>query len=233
VLNFGDSDFPAIFEPAELLELLDFLKGALRKSGVFEKGVTLKNVKAEVFEVADFHFGSGIAEPGDGGAGEVQGVFVEIEDRFYDIGIQDVGGGFYRGGDAGDGSGSVFEKGTDGGIDDFGIEERFVALDIDKNLAIGVSSDFGYALGASAVVRAGHASFAAEGFDRFDDAVVIGGDYDPGGKLRKFGPFVNALDHRSTSQRYQGFTGEAGGTVASWNYDYDVGWTHKIPTYIN
>jgi hypothetical protein len=33
---FGDADFPAIFEPAELLELLDFFEGALRECGVFK-----------------------------------------------------------------------------------------------------------------------------------------------------------------------------------------------------
>ena len=33
---FGDADFPAIFEPAELLEVLDFFESALGKSGVFE-----------------------------------------------------------------------------------------------------------------------------------------------------------------------------------------------------
>ena len=59
--------------------------------------------------MADFHFGGGIAEPGDGGAGKIKGVFVEIEDGFYDVGIHDVGGGFYVGGDAGDGGGSIFE----------------------------------------------------------------------------------------------------------------------------
>ena len=33
---FGDADFPAIFEPTELLELLDFFQGALRECGVFK-----------------------------------------------------------------------------------------------------------------------------------------------------------------------------------------------------
>ena len=59
------------------------------------------------------------------------------------------------------------------------------------------------------------------------DAIVIGGDNDAGGKLGKFGAFVDALNHAGTSQRYQGFTGQAGGTVASWDNDDDVGWAHK------
>ena len=44
VVYFGDADFPAIFEPAELLELLDFFEGALGERGVFEKGVALEYV---------------------------------------------------------------------------------------------------------------------------------------------------------------------------------------------
>ena len=46
VLDFGDADFPAIFEPAELLELLDFFQGTLRECGVFKKGVALEYVEA-------------------------------------------------------------------------------------------------------------------------------------------------------------------------------------------
>jgi hypothetical protein len=180
-----------------------------------------------VLEVAHFHFGGSVAEPRDGCAGEIEGVFVEVEDGFYDVGIHDVGGRFYWGGDAGDGGGGILEEGADGGVDDFGIEKRFVPLDVYKDLAIGVSGDFSYAFGASAVVGTGHTSFAAEGFDGLDDAVVIGGDDDAGGKLGKLGAFVDALDHGSTSQRYKRFAGQADGTVASRNYDDDIGWTHK------
>ena len=155
-----------------------------------------------MFEVADFHFGGSIAEPGDGRAGEIESVFVKIEDRFYDVGIEDIGWGFYGGGHAGDRGGSIFEECADGGVDDFGFEKGFVALDVDENLAIGVSGDFGYALGAGAMLGAGHAGFATESFDGFDDAGVVGGDDDAGGELGKFGAFVDALDHSGTSQRY-------------------------------
>jgi len=42
VVYFGYADFPAVFEPAELLEVLDFFEGALRESGVFGQGVALE-----------------------------------------------------------------------------------------------------------------------------------------------------------------------------------------------
>ena len=43
---FGDADFPAIFQPTQLLELLDFLEAALGESGVFEMGVALEYIEA-------------------------------------------------------------------------------------------------------------------------------------------------------------------------------------------
>lgn len=202
VVNFGYANFIAIFEPAELFELLDFFERSLGERGVFEEGVALEDVEAEVLEMADFYFGGGVAEPGDGSAGEVQGVFVKVEDGFHDVGIHDVGGRFYGRGYGGDGGGRIFENGGDGGVDDFGIEERFVALDVDEDLAIDMSGDFGYAFGAGAVLGAGHAGFAAEGFDGLDDAVVVGGDDDASGEFGKLGAFIDALDHGGTSQRY-------------------------------
>ena len=78
--------------------------------------------------------------------------------------------------DGGDGSGGFLEKCADGGVDYFGVEEGLVALDVDEDLAAGVGGDFGDALGSGAMVGAGHAGFAAEGFYRRDDTVVIGSD---------------------------------------------------------
>jgi hypothetical protein len=49
VFDFGYADFPAIFQPAELLELFDTLEFALGQSGIFEEGVALEDVKAEMF----------------------------------------------------------------------------------------------------------------------------------------------------------------------------------------
>ena len=44
VLDFGYADFPAVFEPAELLELFDSFEFALGQRWVFEQGIALENV---------------------------------------------------------------------------------------------------------------------------------------------------------------------------------------------
>jgi hypothetical protein len=49
VFDFGYANLPAVFEPAELLELFDALELALGQGGIFEEGVTLEDVKAEMF----------------------------------------------------------------------------------------------------------------------------------------------------------------------------------------
>ena len=90
-------------------------------------------------------------------------------------------GNFDWSGDGGDGGRGFLEKGADGGVDNFRIQQRFVALHVDEDLAIDVGGDFGDPLGSGAVVGAGHAGFAAEGFYSFNDALVIGGHDDAGG----------------------------------------------------
>jgi len=49
VFDFGYANLPTVFEPAELLELFDALELALGQGGIFEEGVALEHVKAEMF----------------------------------------------------------------------------------------------------------------------------------------------------------------------------------------
>ena len=49
VLDLGYANLPAVFEPAELLELFDALELALGQGGIFEEGIALEHVKAEMF----------------------------------------------------------------------------------------------------------------------------------------------------------------------------------------
>lgn len=225
--DFSNADFPAVFEPAELLKLLDFFEGAWRESRIFEEGVALKNVEAEMLEVAGLDGAAGVADPGDGGAGEVKGVVVEIEDGLDDVGIHDIGRNFDGRGDGGDSGGGFLEKRADGRVDNFRVEEGFVALHVDEDLAPGVGCNFCDALGSSAMVGAGHAGFAAEGLHCFNDAVVIGGHDDAGGELGKLGSFVDALNHGSAGEGDQRLAREAGGTVARGDYDDDFGGSHR------
>lgn len=49
VFDFGYANLPAVFEPAELFELFDAFEFALGQGGIFEEGVALEDVQAEMF----------------------------------------------------------------------------------------------------------------------------------------------------------------------------------------
>src|SRR5260370_23961145 len=49
VFHFGYPDLPAVLQPAQLLELLDLFQFPLRQGRIFQQGIALKNVQAEMF----------------------------------------------------------------------------------------------------------------------------------------------------------------------------------------
>ena len=106
-------------------------------------------------------------------------------------------------------AGGSSSRARDGGVDNLGIQERFVALHVYEDLAIHVGGHFRDALGSGAVVRAGHAGFTAEASTAFNDSVVVGRYDHAGGQFREFGALVNSLDHGSASEGHQWFAGQA------------------------
>ena len=221
VLDFRDADFPAIFEPAELLELLNFFEFALGQGWVFEQGVALEDVQSEMFPVFDVDFLLGVADPRDRRAGKIKTVVFEVEDCFYDIGIHDVAGVADGRSDGGNLGGGFFEERGDRSIDRGWIDERFIALDVYEDVAILVRGHFGDAFGAGAVIATGHAGFATEGSDGVDDALVVGGDYNMMNGLGLPGAFVDALDHGFACERDERLAGKARGGVSRGNDHYD------------
>lgn len=220
--NFGDTDAPAVFEPAELFELLDFFEFALRECGVFEKGIALQNVKAEMLPIFHVEFHLRVSNPGDGRPRKVQGVVVKIDDGFDDVWVHDVPRVPDGSGHGGDLRGGFFEKGSDGSVDGDRIDERLVPLDIDENVAGFVRGHLGDALGSGAMVRAGHTGFAPEGFHSIEDALVVGGHQDAMDGLGAFGALVDMLDHGFACKRDERLAGEARGGVPRRNHDDDV-----------
>jgi len=221
VLDFGDADLPAIFEPAKLFELFNFLEFALRQSWIFEQGIPLKDVETKVFPVFHMDLLLSLADPGNRSAGKIKAVAFEVENRFDDIGIHNVARMANGCGDCGDLSGRFFQECGDGDIDRGWIDERFVSLNVDEDVALLVSGDFGDAFGAGAVVGAGHACFAAETADGVDNPLVIRRYHDAVDGLRLFGAFVNALDHGLAGQRDEWLTGKASGGVTRRYHNYD------------
>ncbi len=201
VLDFGYANLPAIFQPAELLELFDAFEFSLGQSGIFEEGVALEDVEAEVFQMADLDFAGGVADPGNRSAREIEAVVVEIEDGFHDVGVHDVRGRFDRSGYRGDGGGGLFEEGIDRGVDGYRVEQRLISLDIHKDVALFMGGDFRHALGAGAMVGARHADGATEAFHGFHDAFIVGCDNHAAGASGQLGALVDALDHGLAGQR--------------------------------
>ena len=109
---------------------------------------------------------AGVANPGDGSAGEVEGLAVEILNDFDDVGVHD----FARQGDGRAGSGQldgvVIGHGGGYGVYGAGVYQGLVALDVDIDVGWDVGGDFGDAVGSGAVVGTGQNGFGAEGFNR-------------------------------------------------------------------
>lgn len=222
VHDFRNANLPSIFEPPKLLELFDALEFALGQGGIFEEGVALEDVEAEMLQMADLNFAGGVADPGNRRAREIEAIVVEIEDGFYDIGVHDVGGRLDRGGHRGDRGGGLFEKGIDRGVNGRGIEQGLISLDVYEDVALFVGGDFRHALGAGAVVGAGHAGVAAEAFDSFEDAFIVGGDNDAVGASGELRALVDALNHGLASQRNEGLARQTRSSVTRGNDDDDV-----------
>lgn len=225
VVNLDGADFVAVLEPSKLFELLKALELAGRKSGEVDEGVAAAGVHADVLEVAGGDVLAGVADPGDGSAGEVEAVLFEIEDYFDDVGIHDFVN--LPDGRAGrsDGYGGVFLKHFYKGVDGGGIGERFVALNVDVDFGVEMGGDFGDALGAAVMVAAGHHGLAIEILDGFEDALVVGGYDDFIDGLCFADLFVDALDHGFSGDLRERLAGKAYGIVTGGDDGDDlVGW---------
>lgn len=215
---FGDADTIAIFHPAQLLELLEAFEFAGRERGEFEKRVAAKNVKADVFEMARGDGCSGVADPGNGRAGKIERVAVEIADDLDDIGIHDFvgrGDGDAERGDLRFGAG-IFggENGVHASVDDFRRNEREIALNVDVNVGGDVHGDFGDAFGAGAMLAARHDGFAAESFDRRFDALVVRGDDDARDEAALARALNDVLNHGAAGDGREGLAGKTRRSIA-------------------
>ncbi len=221
--GFAHGDAVAVFQPAKLFELLEALEFAGRERGKIEKSVAAKRVDADVLEMARGDALTGVANPGDGRTGKIEGVAVEVGDHFDDVGIHDVfrrGDGDTEGGNLGLISGG--DEGVDDSVDDLGRNERKITLKVDVDVRRGMHGDFSEAIGAGAMLGAGHDDFAVEGFDGGADARVVGGDDDARGTLALLGALVDVLNHGAAGDRGERLSRETGRSVPRGNHDDDV-----------
>src|SRR5713226_2387463 len=97
VRSLGDPDPVAILEPAQLFQLLQLFELALGKGGEFEQGAPAVDIEAQMLEVgrAGWRAKAGsstcsVADPGNGGAGEIERVAFEIEHDLNYAGVHHV-----------------------------------------------------------------------------------------------------------------------------------------------
>lgn len=192
----------------------------------FEK---IAAVAIDAFVSEDLEVFHCVTEIGKRRAGEVKGVTVEFEDDFYDVGIRHdrivrierIGGRDHV-------QTWISAEGCRELIDEFGVDERFVALDIENVCGLGNALDgLGESVGSGGMIRRGHHRFAAEMGDGFCNAFVIGCDDDFRKFRGEFTAFPNVLDEWFTSDEVKRFSGEAGGAPASRKDADDVGFGDK------
>jgi hypothetical protein len=135
-------------------------------------------------------------------------------------------------GDRRDLGGGFFKERCDRGIDGGWVDERFVTLDVDEDVSFLVRGHFGDALGAGAVIDAGHARLATEGADGVHNALVVSGYHDVMDGLGLSRALVDSLDHGLAGERNQRLAGQAGGSITRGDDHYDswfVGTHQKFP----
>ena len=108
------------------------------------------------------------------------------------------------------------------GVDHAGIEQRLVALNVDVNIRRALHRDFGHAVGAAAMIRAGEHGFPAESLDGALDARVVGGDHDGGEQTGDADAFDDVLDHGPAGNHGQGLSRKARGSVARGDDSQDA-----------
>src|SRR5271156_478449 len=179
-----------------------------------------------MLKVPDLDGAPGVADPWDGGAGEIERVVVEIQNDLYDVGVHDVARDLDRRRHGRHYGLRLVQQGRYRDVDGRRIKQRLVTLHIYEHFAIDVGGYFGDPLGAGAMVVAGHARLAAEGGHDLYDAVVVGGHDHPIDTACRFSTFVHSLNHGLSIQGHQRLAGQARGTVARWYYYYDFVGTH-------
>jgi len=208
--GFGYVEGYAVFQESELFQALGLFERAGGEGGeAFQSGFAV-GVEAEVFP--DLSLAGGVAVEGDGGAGEVERAAVKGGDDFDGVGVGNVFGtaGDFEGGDVYVGLG----EGCEDGGDVFGVEEGFVALDVDVDGGVVELGDGVEAVGTAGKVgvgkNAGPAVVVAESFDFRG----VGGDDDFVELRAGLGGTVDPREEGFASDLAEDFAGQAGGGEA-------------------
>ena len=108
-------------------------------------------------------------------------------------------------------------------IDEAGVDEGLVSLDIDEVGRVGkLRGRFGNAVGAGGVLGGGHRDIGSESFGCFFDAFVIGGDDDGVEFFAFLGTLEDVLEKRFSAKMKKRLPGEATGGPSGRDDSYDL-----------
>jgi len=163
----------------------------------------------------------GVATVRDGGAGEVEGVVILIEGEFDDVGIGDeVGVGDWTA-CRDHGKVKIFPEGAGEGINESGLEEGLVALDVDNvGGVLAGGGGFGNAVGAGGVIAAGEGEGGVNFLAEIGDTLVIGCDEEFVEFLALASAFEDVLEKGFSEEWMEGLSGEACRGPARWDNAY-------------
>lgn len=104
--------------------------------------------------------------------------------------------------------------GKDRGIDGFGIDKRFIRLDIYNYVAVLRGSGFGHPVGTGDVVGSRHPDWRAETSRGFVNPIIISGNDRARDIPGQASSLIHVLEHALTCDFSENFSGEARGRKA-------------------
>lgn len=215
-----------IFKGAELFEAFGGFQVGDGEAHQTEEGFAAKAVNPEVLakrEARQLHLRRGggvIPEVGDRAAREVERASIAGDDDLHDVGIVQFGRVAQGGG--GGGHLGLGKRGSHR-VNDGGIDQRFVALDVENGVAVESFGDFRDAIRATGMVRTGHLDADKLPGDP-GDPFVVGCHDDLGQGAGKPAALDHALDQGLTGDGMEGFAGETRGRVSGRNQTHDAPW---------
>ena len=153
----------------------------------------------------------------------MNGVAGEVGDHFHNVGIADLGGVFDAPLQRTHGSFVVIAKREHRGVDSGGIDERFVALNVDHDLGGFRRCHLGDAVCARGVIGASHSHRRSKRTGRGLNARIVGGDQDFRYVAGLRCAFVDVLQQRFSGERGECFTWETRGGEPGRNNAQDSG----------
>jgi hypothetical protein len=211
VARLDDGDLDAVLERAQLLEGLEALQGGGWHPGELQQAPAPIDVQPHVFP--GLEHGVPVAPIRNRRAREIEGSPGAIDHHLAHVWVEIVG----RVIDAPPERGQVDRRigeGREGLLDHRGLDERFVPLNVDHEVAIEPACHFGDAIGPAHVRRVRHARMPAKGLHRVANAIVVGGDDDRADGAALGHAPVDVLDERATAEVGERLAREPGRRVA-------------------